>query len=66
MPFAESAPGDDDGAVSIDLAMNSTCYETEESDEIVPSLSFGPDDDSEEASVVSAFDFEGFTETETK
>lgn len=64
MPFAESAPGADDGAVSIDLAMNSTCYETEESDEIVPSLSFGPDD--EEASVVSAFDFEGFTETETK
>lgn len=52
MPSTKSAPGEDDEAVSIKLAINFKGCEIEERDERVPSLSSSP--------AVSEFDFEGF------
>lgn len=66
MPSAVSAPEEDEDAVSLRLAINFELCEIKESDETVPSVSSGPGEDDGTESVVSAFDFEGFVETETR
>lgn len=63
MPSTKSAPGEDH-AVSVELAIDSEVFRIEESDDIhiVSSVSSDPAED-DALSQLSAFDFEGFTET---